>query len=146
MSEKKESIKIKEFEWYEVETKVREIMVDLLQPFNKKQTEESIKINEIKRNMATIGKNHAVAEIAGLRFGGWFAWVLWGLVHIMFLVGFRARVVVMWNWLWNFLFYSKGARLITGAPSPRVKRMHPDRREASGDDPRDLPAGRTRPS
>ena len=56
MSEKKESIKIKEFEWYEVETKVREIMVDLLQPFNKKQTEESIKINEIKRNMATMQK------------------------------------------------------------------------------------------
>ncbi len=77
-------------------------------------------------SMATIGKHHAVAEIGGLRFGGWFAWVLWGLVHIMFLVGFRAKVVVMWNWLWNFLFYSKGARLITGGPAPRIKKMRSD--------------------
>ena len=52
----KEGVKIKEFEWYEVETKVREIMMELLQPFNKKQTEDTIKINEIKRNMATVTK------------------------------------------------------------------------------------------
>lgn len=54
--EQKESKKIREFEWYEVETKVREIMSELLQPFNKKQTEDTIKINEIKRTQAAVQK------------------------------------------------------------------------------------------
>lgn len=76
-----------------------------------------------KGSMATIGKNHAVAEVAGGRFGGWLAWVLWGVVHIMFLIGFRAKVAVMWNWAWNFFFYSKGARLITGSPPVQVTRV-----------------------
>jgi NADH:ubiquinone reductase (H+-translocating) len=75
-----------------------------------------------KGNMATIGRNQAVAEIGGRHVTGWLAWVLWGLVHIMFLVGFRAKVAVMWNWLWNFLFYNKGARLITGSPPLKVRR------------------------
>lgn len=48
--------KIREFEWYEVETRVREIMSELLQPFNKKQTEDTIKINEIKRSQAQLQK------------------------------------------------------------------------------------------
>ena len=73
--------------------------------------------------MATIGKNHAVAEIGRWRVGGWLAWVLWGLVHVVWLVGFRAKVAVLWNWLWNFLFYSKGARLITGSPELQVERV-----------------------
>ncbi len=73
-------------------------------------------------NMATIGKNHAVAEIGGRHFAGWFAWVLWSLVHVAFLVSFRARIAVMWNWFWNFLADNKGARLITGSPPLKVKR------------------------
>lgn len=52
----KEQRKIKEFEWYEVETRVREIMSELLQPFNKKQTEDTIKINEVKRLQGNILK------------------------------------------------------------------------------------------
>jgi len=75
-----------------------------------------------KGNMATIGRNRAVAEIAGRQFAGWPAWMLWGLVHIMFLISFRAKVTVMWHWLWNFFFYSKGARLITGSPPLKVRR------------------------
>jgi len=71
--------------------------------------------------MATIGKNHAVAEIGGRHFTGWFAWVLWSVVHVAFLVSFRARMAVMWNWFWNFLANNKGARLITGSPPVRVK-------------------------
>ena len=63
-----------------------------------------------------------MAEIAGRHLTGWLAWVAWGLVHIMFLIGFRAKVAVMWNWIWNFLFYSKGARLITGSPRLQVTR------------------------
>ena len=54
--EQKDSKKIREFEWYEVETRVREIMSELLQPFNKKQTEDTIKINEMKRVQATVLK------------------------------------------------------------------------------------------
>ncbi len=75
-----------------------------------------------KGSMATIGRNRAVAEIGRHRFGGWFAWLMWGLVHILFLIGYRAKVAVMWNWLWNYLFFAKGARLITGSPPLRITR------------------------
>lgn len=73
-------------------------------------------------NMATIGRNHAVAEIGRWHLGGLLAWVLWGVVHVAFLVGFRARISVLWNWLWNYLSYDKGARLITGSPPLKLKR------------------------
>lgn len=73
-------------------------------------------------SMATIGRNHAVADLGRWRFGGWFAWVLWGAVHVTSLVGFRARGAVLWNWIWNYLRHDKGARLITGSPAPRVRR------------------------
>ncbi|MBD3220511.1 NAD(P)/FAD-dependent oxidoreductase [bacterium] len=73
-------------------------------------------------NMATIGKNHAVAELGPWKVGGWLAWLLWSVVHVAFLVSFRARIAVLWNWVWNYLSYDKGARLITGSPRPRVRR------------------------
>ena len=53
---KPEPIKIKEFEWYEVETRVREIMGEILQPFNKKQVEETVKLNELKRQVGAIAQ------------------------------------------------------------------------------------------
>ena len=67
-----------------------------------------------------LGHSCMLVEIGGRRFAGWFAWLLWGLVYIMFLVGFRAKVAVMWNWIWNYLFSTKGARLITGSPPLEV--------------------------
>lgn len=73
-------------------------------------------------SMATIGRNHAVADLGRWRFGGWFAWLLWGVVHVTSLVGFRARGAVLWNWFWNYLKQDKGARLITGSPAPRMRR------------------------
>jgi len=76
-----------------------------------------------KGTMATIGRDRAVAEVAGRRLTGWFAWIVWGVVHIMFLIGFRAKAVVMWNWIWNYLFANKGARLITGSPPLKVTRV-----------------------
>jgi NADH dehydrogenase len=79
-----------------------------------------------KGTMATIGRRHAVAEIAGRHLTGWPAWVAWGLVHIMFLIGFRAKVAVMWDWLWNYLSFDSGARLITGSPPLKVKRTLSD--------------------
>jgi len=64
-----------------------------------------------------------VAEIAGRRLTGRFAWMIWGVVHIMFLIGFRAKAVVMWNWIWNYIFANKGARLITGSPPLKLTRV-----------------------
>jgi NADH dehydrogenase len=65
-------------------------------------------------NMATIGRNAAVADIAGLRLGGFVAWLAWAVIHILNLIGFRNRVLVALQWLWSYLTYQRGARLITG--------------------------------
>ncbi len=66
--------------------------------------------------MATIGRNHAVAHLfSRFRFGGMFAWLLWGLVHIMFLAGFRNRLIVLMDWTWSYITFQSGARLITGS-------------------------------
>ena len=65
-----------------------------------------------KGTMATIGRNKAVADIKNMRFGGLFAWILWMVVHLFFLVGFRNRVVTFFNWTYNYINYDKAARLI----------------------------------
>ncbi len=62
--------------------------------------------------MATIGRKRAVAETGGLRFGGFFAWWLWLVVHIFFLVGFKNRLFVVMQWAWAYLAFYRGARLI----------------------------------
>ena len=67
-----------------------------------------------KGTLATIGRNAAVAQIGRLRTEGFFAWVLWLVVHILMLIGFRNRVLVMAQWAWTYLRYERGARLITG--------------------------------
>jgi NADH dehydrogenase len=68
-------------------------------------------------NMATIGRNSAVADIRGLRLTGFVAWLAWAVVHILNLIGFRNRVLVALQWLWSYLTFQRGARLITGTPS-----------------------------
>jgi NADH:ubiquinone reductase (H+-translocating) len=65
-------------------------------------------------NMATIGRNSAVADIRGLRLTGFVAWLAWAVVHILNLIGFRNRVLVALQWLWDYLTFQRGARLITG--------------------------------
>ena len=67
-----------------------------------------------KGSMATIGRGRAVAQIGRLHFAGMPAWLLWGLVHIMFLVSFRNRIMVMLSWFWNYMIFSRDARLIIG--------------------------------
>jgi NADH dehydrogenase len=67
-----------------------------------------------KGTLATIGRNAAVAEIGRLRTEGFFAWVLWLVVHIFMLIGFRNRVLVLAQWAWTYLRHERGARLITG--------------------------------
>jgi len=64
--------------------------------------------------LATIGKAHAIAQIGRLRTVGVFAWLLWSLVHIFFLIGFRNRLRVMFEWAWYYLTRQPGARLIIG--------------------------------
>ena len=67
-----------------------------------------------KGSLAVIGKAKAVAQIGQHHFGGFVAWLLWGGVHIAFLVGFRDRLAVLISWFWNWLLNSRDARLITG--------------------------------
>ncbi len=63
--------------------------------------------------MATIGRSAAVADLRGLKLKGRIAWLLWGVVHLYFLIGFRNRLLVLVNWFWAWLTYARGARLIT---------------------------------
>jgi NADH:ubiquinone reductase (H+-translocating) len=64
--------------------------------------------------MATIGRRSAVADFGRVRLSGFIAWLLWGLVHVYFLIGFRNRLAVTLGWLWAYVTFGRGARLITG--------------------------------
>ena len=66
-----------------------------------------------KGTMATIGRAKAVADIKGFKFSGFFAWVLWSVVHIFFLIGFRNRFRVFVEWMWHYFTFKRGVRLIT---------------------------------
>jgi NADH:ubiquinone reductase (H+-translocating) len=66
-----------------------------------------------KGTMATIGRNKAVADLRFMHLSGLPAWLAWLFVHIVFLVGFRNRLVVLFQWAWVYLTFDKGARLIT---------------------------------
>lgn len=66
-----------------------------------------------KGSMATIGKNAAVASAFGLDFRGYAAWLVWLLLHLYYLIGFRNRIVVMLNWVWYYWFHERQVRLIT---------------------------------
>ncbi|MEX2605639.1 MAG: NAD(P)/FAD-dependent oxidoreductase [Gracilimonas sp.] len=65
-----------------------------------------------KGTMATIGRAKAVADIRGFKFSGFFAWLMWGLIHIFFLIGFRNRFRVFAEWTWHYLTFKRGVRLI----------------------------------
>ena len=67
-----------------------------------------------KGNMATIGRAKAVAEIKGFKLTGFFAWAAWSLIHILFLIDFRNRFRVMAEWIWLYLTFKRGIRLIVG--------------------------------
>jgi NADH:ubiquinone reductase (H+-translocating) len=64
-------------------------------------------------NLATIGRKAAVADFGWLRLSGFPAWVLWAAAHVWFLIGWRNRFVVSLNWLWSYVTFERGARLIT---------------------------------
>ena len=64
--------------------------------------------------MATIGRAKAVADVGGIRFAGLLAWIAWLTIHLMFLVQFQNRVLVLIQWAWNYTTRNSPARLITG--------------------------------
>ncbi|MBQ0787108.1 MAG: NAD(P)/FAD-dependent oxidoreductase [Oceanihabitans sp.] len=65
-----------------------------------------------KGSMATIGRNKAVVDLSHYKFAGFFAWFVWMFVHLMSLVGFRNRIIVFFNWTYNYINFDKAARLI----------------------------------
>jgi NADH dehydrogenase len=67
-----------------------------------------------KGNIATIGRAAAVAEIFRVHISGFLAWFVWVFLHILYLIGFRNRILVMVQWAWAYLSYQRGIRLITG--------------------------------
>ena len=67
-----------------------------------------------KGELATIGRAFAILQKGKLKLSGRFAWLVWSLVHIAYLIGFRSRAIVMLEWTWAYLTYQRGARLITG--------------------------------
>ncbi|HEY3133736.1 MAG TPA: NAD(P)/FAD-dependent oxidoreductase [Gemmatimonadaceae bacterium] len=66
-----------------------------------------------KGDLAVIGRSRAIADLGWITFSGWFAWVFWLFVHIMYLVGFRNRIVVLFGWAYAYFTSQAGVRLIT---------------------------------
>jgi len=64
-------------------------------------------------SLATMGRNAAVAHLFGIQFTGFVAWVMWLVVHIIQLIGFRNKLFVLLNWAWDYFFYERAVRLIT---------------------------------
>jgi NADH dehydrogenase len=78
-------------------------------------------------NLATVGRKAAVADFRGFHLKGFVGWLVWSAAHIYFLIGFRNRIAVSIDWLWSYLTFERGARLITGdvvadAPNKASKR------------------------
>jgi NADH dehydrogenase len=80
-----------------------------------------------KGSLAAIGRSAGVAEFGPIKFGGVLAWIAWLFIHVMFLIGFRNRLIVTFQWMWSYISYDRGARLITGplyreSDQPRAER------------------------
>ncbi len=85
-----------------------------------------------KGSLAAIGRAAAVAQFGKFELSGYFAWLAWLFVHILFLIGFRNRLLVMIQWAWSYLTYERGARLITGSDelmSWTQSQLHPGNSE-----------------
>jgi NADH dehydrogenase len=71
-------------------------------------------------DLATIGRRAAVVKFGRLELKGFVGWLFWSVAHIYFLIGLRNRFIVAFNWLWDYLTFQRGARLITD-PQPLPK-------------------------
>ncbi len=87
---------------------------NLAKNFKREKNKQSLKPFKYvdKGSMATVGRNKAVVDLPKFHFGGLFAWMVWMFVHLMSIVGFRNRLVILANWVWNYLTYDRGTRLI----------------------------------
>jgi NADH dehydrogenase len=74
-----------------------------------------------KGSLATIGRSSAVADLGRIKLSGFLAWAAWLLIHILYLIGFRNRVLVLVEWFWAYVTFQRGARLITGAERARLE-------------------------
>ena len=72
-------------------------------------------------DLATIGKSSAVIDFGWIKLKGWFAWWIWGLAHIYFLVETRTRIFITMSWLWIYLTGQRSARLITHGDAPKTR-------------------------
>lgn len=77
-----------------------------------------------KGNMATIGRSRAIAHIGPLKFSGFPAWMAWLAVHLIFLVGFRNKLAVLLQWVYSYVNFRRGARLITDQDTSFLMRNH----------------------
>ncbi len=79
---------------------------------NKKKEMKPFKYFD-KGSMATVGRNRAVVDLPNkMSFQGFFAWFVWLFVHLMFIIGFKNRLVILTSWIWNYFTYDKSNRLI----------------------------------
>jgi len=76
-----------------------------------------------KGSMATVGRNKAVVDIGHLHIGGFIAWLIWILVHLMAIVGTKNRFFIFINWAWNYLTYDQSLRLIIRSAAPRIPQV-----------------------
>src|SRR5262249_62276858 len=76
-----------------------------------------------KGTLATVGRAYAIGQIWQLKLSGLPAWLVWAGVHILYLIGFRNRILVMFQWTWAYLTYQRGARLITLDDTPTGARL-----------------------
>jgi NADH dehydrogenase len=80
-----------------------------------------------KGTMATIGRSAAVAKIGRVQFSGFLAWLAWLVIHLVFLIGFRNKIAVLFNWSYSYFTYKRGARIITGLEDEAQLRNSPIR-------------------
>lgn len=87
-------------------------------------------------SMATVGRNRAVVEIGKFRSQGFFAWILWLVVHLRSILGVKNKMMVLLNWLWKYVSYNDSIRMITYATKPRevTERMERERTTHLGED------------
>lgn len=78
-----------------------------------------------KGSMATIGRNKAVVDLPKMQFSGVFAWFVWMFIHLISLIGFRNKLVVFWNWVYNYLVFDRQGRLIVRPYKRKNKESFP---------------------
>ena len=81
--------------------------------------------------MATIGRSAAVAKIGKLQFSGVLAWLSWLAIHLLFLIGFRNKIAVLFNWAYSYITYKRGSRIVTGLSEAEELRARPSAQASS---------------